>query len=330
MKVYTNITLVWDEAQQAFVEEGSESYEYEGPVAKAISLGDVTDLFSGGLNTMGSGIKSVFDNLNLGGNQGERVQTQEPWKPQQPYLKDLFKRADALWQRGAPGSEQSNAALQDYINTLQATNQNLTPFLNETQQAHQFLLGDVLRPESNPSLQAYMDMSNRAISKNFNEQTLPNLTSQAAAAGGIGSSRQGVAEALASRDLMDTLQRNTSQLANQGYQSGLNAYTKGLATAPQTVALQTTPADLAKSIYGAQDVLETKDANREAQQLKLYQQLTGGNFGSTSTVPYESGGIAGALGGLSTGAGIVSAMPSAMSSWNPWIMGATTLAGLMS
>lgn len=305
MKIYTNIILVWDEDEQMFVEESSDSYEYSGPV---------TEMKGGGSST-------------------QTVDT-DPWSEQQPYLKDLFNQAQTFFKQGAPSSDRSMNALDSYIGQLNSVEQTMTPFLSSAQGANRTLFdGSLMSPSSNPALQEYMDLSNDAISRNYTENVLPQLTSQQAAASGVGGSRQAIIESLSTRNLMDTLQRNSAQLANQGYQSGLDASIKGTALAPQTAQASTMPAELTKQIYAAEDMKETTPYNREAQILSLYKNLIGtGNYGGTQTSvnPYQSGGLSGALGGAAAGAGVASAMPAAYATMNPYIIAGAALLGYMS
>lgn len=304
MKIYNRIVLTWDDELQEFVEESSESYEYSGPVAKA----------KGG---------------------GEQTQTvnNDPWSKQQPYLEELFRAGQSAFRGGAPDTARSGTALREYVNTLNQTRNDITPFLTQARSSNQFLLGDVLSPETNPALQSYIDMSNNAISKQFNENIMPRLTSQNAAVGNIGSSRQAILEGNAVNNVMDTIARNTAQLTNAGYGQGLNAYTKGIALAPQTAAMAGLPADYARQGYAAQQEAEMLPFNREMDLLRAYQSIVGGaGYGGTqtSTTPYESGGLTGALGGAAAGAGVASAMPTAMASANPYIIGGAALLGYLS
>lgn len=304
MKVYNRITYVWDKDKREFVEESSNSYEYSGPVAEA-----------------------------KGGGQQTQTVNNDPWSGQQPYLRDLFRGGQNLFQQGAPSTARSGAALDNYIAELGQAGQAVRPLAGQTYDANKFLLGDVLRPESNPALQSYIDLSNQSITDAFTQNVLPQLTSGAAAGSGVGGSRQGVVEALSAKNLMDTLQRNTAQLTSQGYGQGLSAYTKGLALTPQTAGVMGLPADYAQQSYAAHNVAEMTPFNREMELLNAYKSIIGGGgYGGqqTTSTPYESGGLTGALGGGAAGAGIASALPKSMASWNPWIIGAGALAGYLS
>jgi hypothetical protein len=100
---------------------------------------------------------------------------------------------------------------------------------------NQFLTsGDVLRPDSNPALAQYMDAATKPLYQNLTEQVLPSVRSGAAAADQFGSSRQGIAEGLAAGRTAQAAGAATADIANKGYQTGLDAMTKGIGLAPQT------------------------------------------------------------------------------------------------
>lgn len=287
MKIYTNIVLRWDEDKQAFIEESSESYEYAGPVAEM-----------------------------KGGGESTQVQKADPWSEQQPYLKDLFARAQQYMEGPAPGY------LDRYTQAVNQAGQNAAPLSSSANEATNFLLTAARNPSANPAFQEYLNLSNKSLADTFNQEVLPGLTSQTAAVGNVGSSRQGIVEALATRNLMDTMQRNTAGLTDSAYRAGLQATAQGVGLAPQTAQLNYLPAEAV-----------SREMMAEPGLLQAYQGLIGGGgYGGTqtTTMPYESGGLTGAIGGAAAGAGVASAMPAAYASWNPWIIGGTALAGYLS
>ena len=115
--------------------------------------------------------------------------TTEPWPGQQPYLKNLFRRAEGLYNRPSelyPGSftatqaPQSNTAAAQLEQFSQGPAQDFTSALF---QANQFGFGDVLRPETNPALQAYGDQLSSQIGRGFQQEILPALRSEAVGTG---------------------------------------------------------------------------------------------------------------------------------------------------
>ena len=107
--------------------------------------------------------------------------------------------------------------------------------------ANQFLLGDVLDPQTNPHLRSAINAAVRPINENYLETILPGIRGEAITAGQLGGSRQGIAEGIAARGTQRQVADTAATMANQGYQSGLDAMTKGLALTPQTLQGLTVP-----------------------------------------------------------------------------------------
>lgn len=101
---------------------------------------------------------------------------------------------------------------------------------------------NILSPDSNPALQATIDAAIQPIQQQLFTETLPQLGSSAEQAGQYGSSRQGVAEGLATQGAQQAAVNVAAPIANAGYQSGLDAMTKALGLAPQTTTNLTAPA----------------------------------------------------------------------------------------
>jgi hypothetical protein len=77
----------------------------------------------------------------------------------------------------------------------------------------QMLTGQVDTSSLNPVVQNAF----RRMGESFNEQALPNIRGAAVASGQYGSSRQGIAEGLAARDLANSMGDLSSNLYNQAY-----------------------------------------------------------------------------------------------------------------
>lgn len=107
---------------------------------------------------------------------------------------------------------------------------------------NQFLSsGAVLSPGSNPALQGHIDAATRPITETLLEQALPAVRSGAIANGQFGSSRQGIAEGLATGRAAQAVGDTAAKVANQGYQSGLDAMVKGQSLAPAIAGSQALP-----------------------------------------------------------------------------------------
>lgn len=104
--------------------------------------------------------------------------------------------------------------------------------------SNRLLSEDILDPNSNPGLRGTIDAATRPLFQGLTEQILPNIRSEANTVGNIGSSRQGIAEGLASRGTQDAVGDASSKIAFSGYQSGLDAQGRALGLLPQTLNSQ--------------------------------------------------------------------------------------------
>lgn len=94
---------------------------------------------------------------------------------QEPYLADIYSQAQGLNKQGI------NPTVQNvYQNAATGNNQWLNSFQN---------------PTNDPTFTNYANM----IGQQYNEQIMPGIQSDAIAAGGLGNSRQGIAEGIAAR-----------------------------------------------------------------------------------------------------------------------------------
>ena len=106
------------------------------------------------------------------------------------------------------------------------------------------------------------------FSRNLTESTLPAIRSGATGSGQFGGTRQGIAEGLASGRASQAIGATSAGIANQGYQTGIDAMTKSLALLPQTQQAQLAPA-LATS--GVGDVRQNMSQQLLGEQ-NLYEQ----------------------------------------------------------
>lgn len=197
-----------------------------------------------------------------GGGPETTTQTTAPPAYVQPYLERLAQEASVLQQSGslAPVAGQNATQRQanqaalgyiydpsttDYLTNLRSANQNLinAPDLN-----------------NNPYINDYIKANADAITRSYNEQILPGITSEAVQTGGVGGSRQGVAQGLAAGRTSEAVANSTSDILNQAYLSGLSAQAKGLALAPSTLGA---PLDL----FGAAQRVGQNEQQQEQLQL---------------------------------------------------------------
>lgn len=87
--------------------------------------------------------------------------------------------------------------------------------------------GATLDPNSNMALQAATQAAIRPFIENFQTNVMPGIASEAVSAGGFGGTRQGIAEGLASRALLQQTGDITANMANSAYTQGLQALIQG-------------------------------------------------------------------------------------------------------
>ena len=307
MKIYTKVEYLWDKDLQEYVEVSAEGYEYDGPVAQA----------GGGKQRSG----------------GTQVTTNVPWQPIQPYLLDVADQAQSQFQQPT-GSQQAPGFYQDAIGSLGGAIPSLAQYAETLMRANQGLAGgDLLSPATNPAFMDYLNLSNQAISRQLNEEILPNLDLGAVATGNVGSSRQGIAQGLAAGRTLDAIARNTAGLTDAAYGRGLTATLGAQSLAPAIAGLSTLPADLAVQQGTLADTADNYLDRLQRERLNAYASLiSGGGYGTTSTTgpDVRTGGLTGAIGGGLAGAGIAQALPAGMAAWNPYIVGLGAVAGLLS
>lgn len=94
-----------------------------------------------------------------------------------------------------------------------------------------FLLNpNLLKPGSNPALQGAIDAATRPIQENLMREVLPELRNQAVGSGNFGSSRSQLGYGLAAGEAAKAMGDTGANIANQGYQSGLQALTSAFGT----------------------------------------------------------------------------------------------------
>jgi len=190
--------------------------------------------------------------------------------------------------------------------------------------------GDLLYADSNPYLMQNITDANNLIGRDFRENTMSNTADNAISHGQYGGSRQGVAEGIAARGMGETIQRNTNQMMNNAYNSGLNMMATGVGQTNATMAGGLAPSQVQQDVgaqrqglaqMGINDSMNAYNFNQNADwdQLGRYQTMLGGNFmgfGGSSSVPTTGSNRAlGALGGAASGAAIGAELGSPAGFW---------------
>ncbi len=184
-----------------------------------------------------------------------------------------------------------------------------------------WLSPQALDVNNNPGVQGMIDKSTRTINQGLTEQALPAIRDSAERSGNFGSSRQGIAEGLASGRASSAIGDATSGILSKAYDTNVDAQLKALGLLPQTTGVQT-QGDLTTSAVGdtrqalAQALLGEQVGNFNYDQMAPFLQskeimslLTGLPGGSTTTTASgpQKNMLTGALGGAASGASLGSA-----------------------
>lgn len=184
-----------------------------------------------------------------------------------------------------------------------------------------YLGGDIWNPGSNQNLQGAINAATRPLTEAYTENVLPGIGLDAESTGNFGGSRHGVAEGIASRGYLNAVGDTSSKIAQNEYETNLNAQLKALGLLPQTQAAQTAGAitesgvgDVRQGLSQAQldaaiggfnydqlaPFLQSKDI------IGLLGALPGGSTTATASGPTT--GPLQALGGAAAGASLGSAI----------------------
>jgi len=214
----------------------------------------------------------------------------------------------------------------------------------DIQRATSFGLGDVLYPGSNPALGQTIEATVRPVTRSFVDPggVMSQIRTGAMDAGQYGSSRQGIAEGIAAGRYADAIADAAARVATEGYNRGLDTFSRTLAFAPSAMQAGMFPAQTLASVG---ESVESRDAAQrafeEAQRmwglnapwipLQNYANMIygGGSSGQTitGTAPGRtaSQSVLGGISGAAAGAGLAKALPAAIGgplTWPLIILGA--------
>jgi len=123
--------------------------------------------------------------------------------------------------------------------------------IGNTQNALNFAL-DPNNAMNNPYLQTAMGSAIRPLTQNYQENVLSGITDQAAGAGQMGSSRQGIAEGIAARGYMDQVGDITGRMASQNYSDAMQRMQSAIGQSQGVANLGMMPATLMEGLGNAQ------------------------------------------------------------------------------
>jgi hypothetical protein len=263
--------------------------------------------------------------MSKGGGSTNTTTTQkaDPWKEQQPYLKDIFSQAQQQYYSPGPyyyPGEQTAKFSSQELEAQQwmvdlAKNPQALGMLNQGAGAQEFLLGDVLRADSNPYMAGYAEGAIRPAWESLLRQGLPGVDSGAVASGQYGGSRQGIAQGLAISDAMRQSLDTTSKMYSDMYGQNLEAMQRGLALMPQTYQSLQMPGQLLSAVGETRRGMEQQliddamakwnyEQNLAAAKLAQYVSAVQGNYGGQSNSTTSGGSGSSSTGGNIAGAAL--------------------------
>jgi hypothetical protein len=200
------------------------------------------------------------------GPDGTQQISSDPWAPTVPYLNEYLQRIQGYSNTPAPYSspdqmvagltpEQQRAAgmvsqgAQGAQQNVNAAQQGIMPFLQ----------GQYMNVENNPYLQAAQQAAIRPVTQAYQENVLPGIQSQfSVGTDAFDQSREGIARGIASRGYLDTVGSISANMANRGYETGLQATQGAFSQIPGLMTASTAPGQAQWNI-GA--LLQSQDQN---------------------------------------------------------------------
>lgn len=144
---------------------------------------------------------------------------------------------------------------------------------NRANNTSAFLSGPNLYAESNPYLQSAIGAAIRPQIQSFGEVVLPGTRANATNSGQFGGSREGIAQGLASRALIDSIAGTSSTMANANYQKGQDSLVQALQLAPLIQQMQFVPSSIVGSVGDQQRNMEQSLLNDKIQRFMNEQML---------------------------------------------------------
>ncbi len=290
--------------------------------------------------------------MSGGSGGGTSTQTVQNFSPEETANRNaLQQEAKRIYDanKGNVGAYPGAAPVQPSQETLAAENylRAVVPGqisnVNSIQQATDFGLSDVLNVNTNPYGQAAIRAAITPITQSFTDPNgvMAQIRQGAVEAGGVGGSRQGIAEGVAAGKYAQTIGDTAAKMANEQYAQGLNTFEKTLMFSPSAMQAGTIPAqtlaNVGASVEGRQMELadyETQKAlwemNAPWNPVQNYANIIYGGGSSGSTATGRTTGSTGSrlmsgLSGAATGVGLAGALGMA----TPWGAALGALAGLL-
>ena len=191
--------------------------------------------FLGGLATTAAG--GILGGMFGGSEDAAEL---KPWDSAAPFAEDIMGQGQSLYNQGAMNPLQmmglqnllgywEQAAPGMITDTQTAWGQTLDPFGQSQQMGDAWdIASGMAGGAQNPYAQTLMDMTSDQMTQQFQEGIMPAIQQGAIAAGGLGGSRQGIAEGLAAERAQRALGDQQNQLASNFYGQNLNQQQAGM------------------------------------------------------------------------------------------------------
>lgn len=194
-----------------------------------------------------------------------------PWAPSVPYLTASMQQASNWGNAPLPYTNPREmvagltpAQELGMIQMLQGGN-SLVPAANNLGPTFaRYTSGSMMDVDNNPYLQRAIDAAVRPITRNYEEQVLPNIRSQYVADDAYNQSRQGIAEGIAGRGYLDAVSDVASQMANRGYETGMQATQRSFDQFPQVAQGVVTPGQTSWNVGALLQAQMQKEADAKA------------------------------------------------------------------
>ncbi len=284
--------------------------------------------------------------MSKGSGSNTTTQKADPWVGQQPYLLDLYAKAQGLpTQQFFPGQTYATPSDLTYTAEQLAEQAALGPQTSIAGSILPSLEEQLMSPAqrfSDPLLQESLRAGLRPMEESAS-RLLQQARRDATGAGQLGGTRQGILESEVIKDLLTKQSDVASKLYGDVYGDTLTAQGRALGLAPQAMSTIMQPSSTLANIASAQTARAQQPITEAMQRfafeqeapgraLSQYANIAGGTIipgTQTTTGPGTSGPgvVAGALGGA--GLGSLLAGPNA-GFMNPYILGGALLGGLFS
>ena len=252
---------------------------------------------------------------------------------QQPYVDQQLKDAQTLYQSGGPQYYPGDTVAGFTDAQTQAQNQLLNQVAGQQQttantatDAWTNLLKNSANVNSDPNLASAVSGAIRPTLQQLTDVTLPSINRGYETAGGAGSSREGIAQGLATARTGQSALDTASKMYSDAYQQGQQTQLAALNQTPTIQSAQSAPAATISAVGQQQQEMNqakiTEDVNRYTYNQNLpYQNLTNyanmikgpfGGTGSSTTVAPTQGTAEQIAGGLLTAIPSITALGKAL------------------